>query len=63
MAGNLMELSAHRFECAKEELQTAELLFQNAGFRSSINAHIMQSFMRFALSMHWTVLTVASTAA
>lgn len=37
MAGSLTELSAHRFERAMEELQTAELLFQNVGFRSSIN--------------------------
>ena len=37
MAGSLTELSAHRFERAKEELQTAELLYQNASFRSSIN--------------------------
>ena len=37
MAGSLTELSAYRFGRAKEELQTAELLFQNASFRSSIN--------------------------
>ena len=30
-------LSAHRFNRAKEELQTAELLLRNADFRSSIN--------------------------
>ena len=37
MAGSLTELSAYRFERAKEELQTAEILFQTARFRSSIN--------------------------
>lgn len=37
MAGSLTELSAYRFERAKEELQTAEILFQTARLRSSIN--------------------------
>ena len=37
MAGSLTVLSAHRFNRAKEELQTAELLLRNADFRSSIN--------------------------
>lgn len=37
MAGSLTELSAHRFSRAKEELKTAELLFKNSNFRSSIN--------------------------
>lgn len=37
MAGSLTVLSAHRFNRAREELQTAELLLQNANFRSSIN--------------------------
>ena len=37
MAGSLMVLSAHRFNRAKEELQTAELLLRNENFRSSIN--------------------------
>ena len=37
MAGSLTKLSAHRFKRAKEELQTAELLFCNADFRPSIN--------------------------
>lgn len=34
MAGSLTVLSAHRFNRAKEELQTAELLLRNADFRS-----------------------------
>ena len=37
MAGSLTVLSAHRFNRAKEELQTAELLLRNADFRSSVN--------------------------
>ena len=37
MAGSLMVLSAYRFNRAKEELQTAELLLRNENFRSSIN--------------------------
>lgn len=37
MAGSLTVLSAHRFERAKEELSTAELLLHNTNFRSSIN--------------------------
>lgn len=37
MAGSLTVLSAHRFNRAKEELQTAELLLHNDNFRSSIN--------------------------
>ena len=37
MAGSLTVLSAHRFNRAKEELQTAELFLRNADFRSSIN--------------------------
>lgn len=37
MAGSLMELSAHRFNRAKEELQTAELLMKNESYRQSIN--------------------------
>ena len=37
MAGSLTVFSAHRFNRAKEELQTAELLLRNADFRSSIN--------------------------
>ena len=37
MAGSLMELSAHRFGRAKEELQTAELLMQSDSYRQSIN--------------------------
>lgn len=37
MAGSLIELSAHRFNRAKEELQTAVLLMQNESYRQSIN--------------------------
>ena len=37
MAGSLTELSAYRFGRAKEELQTAEILFQTARLRSCIN--------------------------
>lgn len=37
MAGSLTELSAHRFNRAKEELQTAELLMKNESYRQSIN--------------------------
>ena len=37
MAGSLIELSAHRFDRAKEELSTAQLLLSNRMFRPSIN--------------------------
>ena len=37
MAGSLKELSSHRYQRAKEELATAQLLLQNKMFRSSIN--------------------------
>ena len=37
MAGSLRELSAHRFDREKEELQTTELLLKNRNFRSSTN--------------------------
>lgn len=37
MAGSLIELSAHRFGRAKEELQTAELLLKSGSYRQSIN--------------------------
>ena len=37
MGGSLTVLSAHRFNRAREELQTAELLLRSANFRSSIN--------------------------
>lgn len=37
MAGSLTVLAAHRFNRAKEELSTAELLLHNTNFRSSIN--------------------------
>lgn len=44
MAGSLTVLSAHRFNRAKEELQTAELLLRNADFRSSINCSYYSIF-------------------
>ena len=44
MAGSLTVLSAHRFNRAKEELQTAELLLRNADFRSSINSSYYSIF-------------------
>ena len=62
MAGSLTVLSAHRFNRAKEELQTAELLLRNADFRSSINRSYYSFSMQSVQSMLSMVLTAANTA-
>ncbi len=53
MEGSMIDLSKYRFQSAKEDLETAQLLMKDGRFKASVNRSYMLFFLGFVPSQFW----------